>query len=134
MTSKEEALGFQTTDLLPTEKTQVAEIITYMQRKLGKCLTYEKEETKVRALAQWANEAENRFKEIGLVCIVDPYDVAEDKQGNPVLSPEFNITGRLEDVEIDHAQVAHEVQHGLADGRIGKVDLDGRWTDPDVVV
>lgn len=47
--------------------------------------------------------------------------------------PEVSITGRIED-EFDYDQMTWEVQHGLSDGVVGKITMDGRMVEPTKVL
>lgn len=104
------------------------EIQTSLMRTFRKVATADK--LTEEDLLNWAKEAINRYREIGLVAFVDALNVEVDEDDNAYLSPIVAITGRLEDSEFDFDQAQHETQHGLADGVEGRINEKGVWLPP----
>ena len=83
--------------------------------------------------AQMSLEIQHRLaEELGLLCAIEwtPTDVVQmDGETRPVLTPNITITGRTEEVEIDHDRIRAEVQQGYMDGKVGSIDEHGNWKE-----
>lgn len=83
--------------------------------------------------AQMSLEIQHRLaEELGLLCAIEwtPTDVVQmDGETRPVLTPNITITGRTEEIEIDHDRIRAEVQQGYMDGKVGSLDEHGNWKE-----
>ena len=120
-------------DLYDSEKKQLREIATILQRKhsFKGVLTIDQEEAIMRV---FETEARNRCAEIGLQIAVqwDP-DVSDDPDDNALYwNPRIIVHGRTQKLEeIDHDRMKHEIQHGVLDGVEGVIDVNtGQLGEP----
>lgn len=93
-------------------------------------------DSELKMMKAFEIEARNRFAEIGLVLSAVQWDadVADDPNDhNLYWVPRPIISARVDKIEeIDHNRMAHEIQHGLLDGREGVINPNkpGELTDP----
>lgn len=150
MTDTESALGHQTVDLLPSEITRVKEAQVQWNRRLQ---ARAKRGITIEEAYDWGREVESYYRnELGLVAIVDPYgdlaltddaplpEVATPEEFDKALAslpdkyfkviPTVVVTGRVKDEAFDFDQAQQEVQTGLLDGIVGRIDEKGVWHDP----
>lgn len=93
----------------------------------------------IKAIRGFAVRVQNRIAEVGFEAIVscdlnDPENF--DFYGDALdWHPTVNIIRRISKTSgFDYERKAHEVRHGLADGKIGRMKANGEWTDdPDRV-
>ena len=112
--------GHSLVDLSPTELTTVKEVWVAAQRDLGSVRKLSR-----YSLAAWAERTGNRFKEVGLIAFIDPFNVEVDPDDVPFLSPLVDITGRIENKDFDYEKASSEVQNGLLDGVEGRITEKG---------
>jgi hypothetical protein len=125
---KEILFGYDITDLLPTEITQLKELSVWAQRKLADHYPT------VASLNQYALDVDAKFAENGWSIFVDPFNVELDERDNPVITPIFMLTGRTQEKDFDYDKAKGEVQSGLLDGVAGKIDEKGNWHEPDATI
>ncbi len=128
-------LGYEMTELLPTEKTAIQEVLVTSNRRYKEVNSNwdeKSEQRRVDDLNGWRIETQNRFTDIGFVVTVDPFDIMFDKvTGLPVMVPSIQVMGKTEDPgEFDHQRMARETQRGLFDGRAGKLK-NNVWVSPE---
>jgi hypothetical protein len=93
-------------------------------------------DSELRMMQAFETEARQRFAEIGLVVgsVQWDADVADDPNDNSLYwIPRPIISARVDKIEeIDHNKMAHEIQHGLLDGKEGVINPNkpGILTDP----
>lgn len=109
-------------ELLPDERNKCTIAWAELQRKYGQ------KESNKQNLVAFAEEAENRFKELGFKVIVDISNLEVNEQGEVFISPIISIEERIvpEIFGHDHEKHAVQIQDGLADGIAGTVTPDGK--------
>jgi hypothetical protein len=114
-------------ELYPSERNAATIVWADLQRKYGS------RPNTPETLMSFAKEAKDRFyHEVGLNIEVELNNFVQDGSGDLVMSPQMWITSRVNKSGFDFDRAKYEVQHGYADGQVGKINEKGEWRDPDV--
>lgn len=134
------------------KKSNAVEMLPSEEEAIYRCILAERESYECRssfssvetmndlekAVLSFAHRLRNRIAEVGFVAIVstdlmdeDNYDMYEGDiiEWHPKVLVDRRIIGSN---DIDHDKKAYEVKHGLADGKVGRYDINSIWhDDPD---
>ena len=144
MSDDERSMLFQknnAVDLLPSEEEAIYKCIL-AERESYECKSsFHSAQTMnelMTAVRGFAHRLQNRIAEVGFRAIVsmdlsdpDNYDMYEGDviEWHPSVLIDSRISGSN---DIDHDKKAYEVKHGLADGKVGRYDINNVWhDDPD---
>lgn len=128
--------------LLPSEEERIYQCINAERDSFQTQQSFRSVESRrdlIRAIQGFAVRLEQRIAEIGFRAVVsiDPMDPDNfDFIGDALQwHPKVEIISRIDgDYSFDYDRAGYEVRHGLADGRVGRMDEHGNWDDdPDRV-
>lgn len=112
-------------DVYPSEQNELMILMGAVMKK------YEAEYATEEVQARMSNEIQGRVREqLGLLCSIEwlPTDINMiDGEYRATLTPTVTVTGRVDNTEMDHERISHEVQDGELDGVRGKITADGQF-------
>jgi hypothetical protein len=116
-------------DILPTELAEIKRVALEIQRRyLYSPVTH-------ATLDAVEDNIKNAFAQIGRsgFKVTVGWEPMANRLGDAAFLPTVTIDGRNEK-EFDHEEMSHQVQHGKLDGVVGKMNMDGKLVDPDIVL